>query len=481
MLSRRVPSLPPIPYVPCLLRILKSTSANLRISEFHGCLTPRPSKRGINDEKICYSTINPRISATTDPLLSLDKTKLGPKYFVFRSTSTDPYLNLAIEDYILTHSHPESTILYTYVNSPCVVLGRNQNPWLECNLNAVDMGINVKDNKGGVQEEKVLLVRRRSGGGTVFHDGGNLNYSVIAPHDKRWNRSKHAQMVVDAIKNMRDCLPGVTHNRKVRVNERHDIVMEPLGSERRAELKISGSAFKLTRGRALHHGTLLFSSPNLKEISPLLRSPAQAFISAKGAESVRSPVGNLCHTRDIEKRKTRASDLAYRIMGSFWALYNVNVRAAEVGGEAEWENEEIQKGRDELMSKSWRWEQTPAFVFSTHPIPGQENFIPPWKPDEMGLPQEAKVVLRVKNSVIQDAQISLASDSEMANLEEKQVRSRLSGRKLHEVSSDWRRAISESMSHPSKDVLISWLETLLPPFKTQSGRSSCETSLQSAR
>lgn len=98
---------------------------------------------------------------------------------------------------------------------------------------------------------------------------------------------------------------------RARVNERHDIVLDQ-GSERsevdpddthatpftavaaeNPPLKVSGSAYKLARNRALHHGTALLTSPNLSEIPLYLRSPAKPFISAKGVESVSSPVGNI--------------------------------------------------------------------------------------------------------------------------------------------------------------------------------------------
>ncbi len=155
----------------------------------------------------------------------------------------------------------------------------------------------------------VLLVRRRSGGGTVFHDEGNVNYCVICP-TADFTRDKHAEMVVRALRRWNG--RGVN----ARVNERHDIVLDqgswdrvdPNGRIERLDthrspfqgqgagppLKISGSAYKLTRLRALHHGTCLLASPNLGLIHAYLDSPARPFLKARGVESVRSSVGNLC-------------------------------------------------------------------------------------------------------------------------------------------------------------------------------------------
>ena len=145
------------------------------------------------------------------------------------------------------------------------------------------------------------LVRRRSGGGTVFHDDQNLNYSVICP-TADFARDKHAEMVARAMRRF---------NPRARVNERHDIVLDQ-GNVREEEgrpdvgdmhktayfskdvkpKKVSGSAFKLTKLRSLHHGTCLLRS-DLKMMGVCLRSEARPFLKARGVDSVRSPVGNL--------------------------------------------------------------------------------------------------------------------------------------------------------------------------------------------
>lgn len=127
------------------------------------------------------------------------------------------------------------------------------------------------------------LVRRRSGGGTVFHDEGNVNYSVICP-PQHFDRDKHAQMVVRALRRL-----GVD---KARVNERHDIVVDSM-EHKNGCLKVSGSAYKLTRLRSLHHGTCLLNSRNLGSIGRFLRSPAKEFIKARGVDSVSSPITNV--------------------------------------------------------------------------------------------------------------------------------------------------------------------------------------------
>lgn len=205
---------------------------------------------------------------------------------IYISRTDDPYVNLSIEHYLLQRTPADSTILFVYINRPCVVIGRNQNPWVEANLGMI--------RNSGLKAD---LVRRRSGGGTVFHDKGNVNYSVICPTPE-FDRDKHAQMVVRALKKL--------HLDKVRVNERHDIVYDktinaedardvPQNGEALVEktFKISGSAYKLTRLRSLHHGTCIAWSENISAFSRYLRSPAKGLIVARGVESVRSPVTNL--------------------------------------------------------------------------------------------------------------------------------------------------------------------------------------------
>ncbi|PQE09243.1 hypothetical protein CJF32_00010677 [Rutstroemia sp. NJR-2017a WRK4] len=169
----------------------------------------------------------------------------------------------------------ESTVLFLYTNRPCIVIGRNQNPWLEVNLGL------LRESPIG----NIALVRRRSGGGTVFHDEGNVNYSVICP-TAQFDRNKHADMVVGALHKL-----GV---KQAIVNERHDIILRPeTEDEETTPFKVSGSAYKLTRLRSLHHGTCLLSSPNIRTISQYLKSPAKPFIKARGVDSVSSPVANV--------------------------------------------------------------------------------------------------------------------------------------------------------------------------------------------
>lgn len=247
-------------------------------------------------------------------------------------------MNLSLEHRLLQTSHPDSTVLVLYVNRPTIVFGRNQNPWLEVNLG-----------KLAAQQGRVGLVRRRSGGGTVFHDEGNVNFGVICP-PAVFDRDRHAEMVARALKTL--------GRPTARVNERHDIVVDvddaPAGNRTR---KVSGSAYKLTRLRSLHHGTCLVRSPNLGLISPLLRSPAEPYIKARGVDSVRSPVANV--DLGIEEFKDA-------VVKEFEQMYG-ELHVKEEFGDEVLQDESISAGVKELGAREWLYGQTPKFAFSTSP------------------------------------------------------------------------------------------------------------------
>ena len=256
----------------------------------------------------------------------------GLKYQIYTSKSNNPFLNLSIEHFLLQKSPADSTILFFYVDRPSVVIGRNQNPWLEADLKLLRRGSSLKAwaTDGSVQKlnATIDIVRRRSGGGAVFHDYGNVNYCVICP-TQDFTRDKHAEMVVKAIR---------PDNPRARVNERHDIVLDQgqpgangsqldttdmheteFQTDAQQALKVSGSAYKLTRARSLHHGTCLLDSPNIKELSQYLKSPARPFLKARGVESVRSPVGNVY----AGFKGDAASHFQGCVVGSFTTLYGL--------------------------------------------------------------------------------------------------------------------------------------------------------------
>ncbi|KAK3370815.1 hypothetical protein B0T24DRAFT_300420 [Lasiosphaeria ovina] len=353
---------------------------------------------------------------------------------VYRSTSSDPYVNLSIEHFLLQRTHAAATVLFQYVNRPCVVVGRNQNPWLEANLQQVRRGL------GPDEPVPVDLVRRRSGGGAVFHDAGNVNWAVVCPA-AAFDRDRHAEMVVRALQALS---PGTG---TPRVNARHDIVLDTPGSGG-GSFKISGSAYKLTRLRALHHGTCLLASPHLGAISALLRSPAAPFVKARGVESVRSPV-----------RNAGADPAAFMaaVAAEFRRMYGGTGDAGDevvVGADALDTVPEIREGVAELMSPEWIYDQTPQFTFSSHPTDDDPR---PRPALPSNLPPSLRIHLTVRHGEIQTAAVSglryiTLSSADESTAHDAALSTSLAGQRLHDIG-DWRAVLERAAPVSAADRL----------------------------
>ncbi len=182
-------------------------------------------------------------------------------YFV-ESGKTDPCYNLALEEYLFTAVRDEDIVML-WQNEPSVIVGKYQNVFEE---------INVKQ----AMLDGIRIVRRNSGGGTVFHDLGNLNYTIIMDFDADTfdGYDRFLAPVIQALENM-----GVSAKKR----RSCDIAI--------GEEKISGSAQCVKKGRILHHGTLLFDS-DLEALRKYLRS-TDAVVTSKAVKSVRSQVTNV--------------------------------------------------------------------------------------------------------------------------------------------------------------------------------------------
>ncbi|KAG9492334.1 hypothetical protein GDO78_000705 [Eleutherodactylus coqui] len=189
---------------------------------------------------------------------------LARKGLILQSTSNSVYENLAVEDWIHDHMDLEQkNVLFLWRNSPTVVIGRHQNPWKECNLHLM-------------REKGIGLARRRSGGGTVFHDLGNINFTFFT-HKKKYDRMENLHLVIRALKSLEPSLD-------VQATQRYDLLLE-------GKYKISGTAAKLGRTVAYHHCTLLCSADSWL-IPVVLRSPYDG-IQSNATPSVPSLVKNL--------------------------------------------------------------------------------------------------------------------------------------------------------------------------------------------
>ncbi|KZC11943.1 Lipoyltransferase 1, mitochondrial [Dufourea novaeangliae] len=189
------------------------------------------------------------------------------KKSVFISQSTDVFINLALEDWLYrNYNFARHHVLLLWRNDPCVVIGRHQNPWIEHNAQLAE-------------KRGIVLVRRNSGGGTVYHDNGNLNLSFFTPRE-RYDRKYNLGIITRAL--YREW--GV----KADINKREDIVVE---GEYKESFNVSGTAAKLGRPNAYHHCTLLVNV-NKSALSLTLERKEDG-IETNATSSTRSPVKNL--------------------------------------------------------------------------------------------------------------------------------------------------------------------------------------------
>lgn len=240
---------------------------------------------------------------------------------VIYSTSYDPWYNLALEEYLLKEVGKREAILYLWQNQNTVVIGRNQNAWKECR-------IKLLEDEGG------KLARRLSGGGAVFHDLGNLNFTFVVDRDL-YDLEKQLQVILQAVKSK-----GID----AKFSGRNDLIAN--------ERKFSGNAFYYTTNSAYHHGTILVNSDFNKLVRYLQVSGAK--IKSKGIDSVRSRVINLKELNEdltIEEMKEAMKE-------SFINLYNDPIEVKEINPE---EHDKVQELYEKYSSWEWRLGQTPDF------------------------------------------------------------------------------------------------------------------------
>lgn len=180
---------------------------------------------------------------------------------IYRNFSTDPCFNLALEEYLLFHE--EEPVFLLWQNEPSVIIGCNQNAYAEINLPFVT-------------EHDIHVVRRLSGGGAVYHDLGNLNYTFLAPEEVSGtlNFARFAAPILTVLTSL-----GIP----AELSGRNDLTVNGK--------KISGNAQCVKNGKVLHHGTLLVSG-DLTRLSEALRVDPEK-MKSKGIASVRSRVTNL--------------------------------------------------------------------------------------------------------------------------------------------------------------------------------------------
>ena len=244
------------------------------------------------------------------------------------SDSYDPWFNLAVEECIFRQMPADQRVLFLWRNDNTVVIGRAQNPWKECNTRKME-------------QDGVKLARRSSGGGAVFHDLGNTCFTFMAGKPE-YNKTISTQIILDGL--LKAGIPATASGR-------NDLVVPQADGER----KISGSAYKETKDRGFHHGTLLINA-DLSRLANYL-NPDPKKLQAKGIASVRSRVANIIELKpDINHQI-----LCDAIIESFFEYYGEEVKAEVISPQ---ELPDL-PGFEETFAKqsSWEWNfgQAPAF------------------------------------------------------------------------------------------------------------------------
>ena len=239
--------------------------------------------------------------------------------------SIDPYFNLAAEEYLMKNSEKEYFLLWR--NEPSIVVGKHQNVLAEIDLMYA-------------REKGFKVARRISGGGTVFHDLGNLNFSFITNGEegKLVNYRRYATPIVDVLGSM-----GIVAT----FSKRDDILIDGM--------KISGNASHVFKKRVLHHGTLLFSS-DLSDLSKALKVSPERF-SDKAVKSVSSKVTNITdHLKKEMDVLTFRDNIIKHIIDSG--------SENEIYSYSEVDIQEISRLRDEKFC-TWEWNfgYSPKYIF----------------------------------------------------------------------------------------------------------------------
>ncbi|KAF7282179.1 hypothetical protein GWI33_003066 [Rhynchophorus ferrugineus] len=250
---------------------------------------------------------------------------------IYVSKETDIFTNLALEDWFYSNlDFTNEEVLMLWQNKPCVVIGRHQNPWIECNFAMLPYIA------GGTK-----LARRNSGGGTVYHDLGNLNLTFFT-NRKAYNRKRNLELISRSLKSSFKINSEIT--------PREDLCI--------GNMKISGTASKLGRNSAYHHCTLLVNT-NKNDLSLALKNSLEECVDIKtnASRSVKSPIINLKEeNKDIQVKE---------VMAALIQDYKKTTKTFKDFKIIEDINEQLFPGityiRNQYCSVAWIYEKTPKF------------------------------------------------------------------------------------------------------------------------
>lgn len=240
--------------------------------------------------------------------------------------STDPYFNIATEEYLIkTASEP---IFMIWQNMPSVIVGKHQNPLREVNLDFVN-------------KLQIPIIRRISGGGTVYHDLGNINYSFIdfGKAESLVNFAKYSKPILDLMKSM-----GID----AKLVGKSDLKIKGK--------KFSGNASHVYKNKVLHHGTLLFNA-NLSILEESIKIK-ELQITDKAVNSNRSAVTNISdHLEDLVSLDEFKSRLTDHIKNEFPSITETKLTATQI-------NEIQHLVKDRYRKWDWNFGYSPRYIIS---------------------------------------------------------------------------------------------------------------------
>lgn len=240
------------------------------------------------------------------------------------SDQTEPYWNIAVENFLVESA--ECVTLYLWRNRRTVVIGQNQNPYSEVNVEALEAD-------GG------FLMRRKTGGGAVYHDDGNLNFSFVVPK-ALYDQQRQFSVIQRAVESF-----GL----HTELSGRNDILAEGR--------KFSGNAFSKGRVNDLHHGTLLISG-DMSDLAHYLK-PKPAKLQKHGVASVRSRVVNLA---ELNPEITPES-IAPRLKEAFLSEYSEYSENSENSDFSEIiKRPEVRALHDHFASPEWKYGRWRTFT-----------------------------------------------------------------------------------------------------------------------
>ncbi len=250
---------------------------------------------------------------------------------VYVSDTQDPYYNLATEEFLTFSVGADVCILYLWQNRNTVVIGKNQNAYRECNVSKLE-------------EDGGHIARRLSGGGAVYHDDGNLNFTFCV-RKNNYNLEKQLGVIVEAVNSF-----GV----KAMLTGRNDITVD--------NRKFSGNAYYESGNYAYHHGCILVNG-NKEKLSDYL-NVSEEKLKSKGVSSVKSRVMNLSEASD----KITVDSLKTAMEGAFRRVYGHDFDMIVLSEE---DRAKIEELRVKYASEEWLYGQKIPF---THKVEHRFEF-----------------------------------------------------------------------------------------------------------